>query len=514
LTPPSMDVEREGVISTSRKHLASLGHPVQNALVSTMFTEQGRSREVIRYVRQHLSQEEATTYLNKYQAVQPYWSVRYVIPESPEECQMDMGKNHKLLFFHCRQNEKTPGHKFSPEKTRLLAEKYLEGQMHDLSHLSYVGSTEKDRPNRKDISHKWLDTRANVGELKRYLSVEIQGDRVSMFATNMELPESFLRSERRNTVWDTIQTALLFLLILAAFGFTIRSFFDHHVLAHLRDRLPFKVAAIMAFLPLLEWLNNLPMLWLGYSSTTQMNTFYFETALALLGEMFFSGFLAYLVVLLFATITPQVFPTAPSMDTIRTMCKKPPWQWRGSRAGFFWALLPILLLRFFEESVGQSLSKDATGQFMNATHSAYSTLLPSATAILQVPQTLLVWAAFGTCLAAIKKYSGRWFLRSVFVLGFAYIVAGSWGNWLEVFQGLLTIGTFWFIIVRVVRFHPPFYFWYAVFTTVIPFLPWLFNGPSIFRNQAVIVTGIFAALVISLFAQRRRTKRSAQPVQD
>lgn len=514
LAAPSIGLERHQAIAAAKNELQRLGYPVEEAKISSVFQETSRSGGVLRYVRRHLSFAEASTYLDRFQAVEPYWTIRFVTPEHPEECQMNLGKGGEILFFQCRQAEKAHGPNLAADESKLIAQQYLEKVIVTSSKFEYAGSTERDRPNRKDILHRWVDPSANLAEMKRYISIEVEGDRISTFSTNLELPESFLREQQQTTIWQTLQAIGMFLFILTGFALIIRSFFDHYVVVHFRDRLPFFVGLFMMCLPLFEWFNELPMLWLNYDTATTLNTFYFKTLSSLFGKMFLTGISSYLVVLLFTTLTPQVFATAPTIDKIRPMLRNPPWKWRGSRAAFAWALLLFLLLFFFEEGAGLVRSKDIYGESIDVAYSSYSTYFPAITTLFRVPYTLLIWAAIGASFAAIKKYSHPWVLR-VFLVGFVgYMIDFSWNGWLETLQTLLTTVTFWFIILRVVRFHLPFYFWYALLTSVIPFVPWLLSESGAFRDQAFIVVLAFSTLVIALFFKRRKQRLPGYQVED
>lgn len=501
---PKFDINRDVAIATARSKLTKLGHSLDQSKVSAIFESSVRPSIITKYIRERLPEDQVEQFLQRYQPEVPQWLVQFVTPGQAHRCWISLRYGSQTRSFACRMPEDAPGENLSPEVSRNLTTAYLVAEQKlNLLKLEYAGLTERDRPHRTDVTHWWKDPSAKVGDLNRYINATISDGKISSFTSYLEPPESFLRAQQKTTTWEMIQKVFMF-ISYGGIGFLFfRSLFDRDVLTRWRDPLPIRLGIYVSCLSLVSWLNTFPSFWSDYDSTTTVATYLAQKLIFLFGQMAFAGIDTYIVVLLFLYLTPQVFSSAPTREEFHRFVYTWPWRWRGVRASFLWAFAVLNLQLFLTCILKLFTSAAIPGSFETA-FSPFSTFLPVSTVILDdFPRVLLTFGAISVILSAAKKYLPKWISITFLVLLLtSFLEIESPEIW-ESVRSVIFWLTFWWISLRVIRFHLPFYFWYSFLSGVMKFFPWLVYGTGTFYQQALLGACGTLLLVLAVFAKRR-----------
>ena len=507
---PAMDMGPREAQEFTRLHVTKLGYDVETFLPSVELEPPDEDLVAGKYIRKHLPHGEAQAYLDRYQPALPYWSTRFVAQEEAHECTLDLGPKKEIAAFDCEQPEAAAGKSLPAEASKSIAEKHLVSMRLNPTALEYAGMTETDRPHRKDSSHRWIEPEASVAELRRYLQVGISGDRVSSFHTYLSPPESFSREERQHNFWDALRGILWSVVGVSLIALVIRAFFDRAVLQHIRHPLPRIIGTVSVGLAALNWLNEVPVFWAGYDSTSAIYVYFSKEILELLGEMILMGLLSWAVTLLFMTLPPQKFVHAPTTEDLSRILRLPPWKWRGSRSTFLWAVA-LIAIQIFEERLLRYFGVDLSTDAFATAFFPFSLFFPAGYAISAIWNSLLIWMTFAVGIAACEKYLKRPITIALLLLYLFATTVGEETSWIErsvIFSHLILL---YIVIFRLARFHIAFYLWYSVLGSVLAFVPWFISGQGLFRQQSGLLLGAVTLLTVALFAQRRRTRPVQSP---
>ncbi len=511
LKPPSIALDRDEAVRAARKEMERLGYANDGFLVASRVAPALRQIRSIQYVSENLSLEEARTYLENYQSTDPRWSVQLISPSSPEGCGMQLSGNASVTAMECQWAEEETGKDLSSAETRQLAEVYLNSVHIDPSRLRYVGVTEQDRPRRKDREHEWTDPAAGVAQLKRYVSVEVSGDRISSFSTYLKAPESYLREQSVETLWGSLRNlgyALLGVILTYAL---FRSFFDRIVVTSFRSGLALALASVSAFAPAVDWWNHLPSFWAAYQASITVPVYLGHQLLNLFGRMLAYGLGTYVLLILFLRLPPQLFPDAPSAHDLKAVLRRPPWRWRQARSMFLWALglaLAQITLFFIARWIDPSIPQD----LFNGVYAAYSTRLPLLHVTVSAWNSLLYWIAFAVGFSACRKYLPSWMAYGALGLFISILASSGEGSRLETFQMIVSLLLTVWVVLQHVRFRLPFYVWYAVLWASLPFAPWLISKTPAFRWQAFWILALALSLAAAVFSPYRPRSKTTPPV--
>lgn len=501
---PEMDLGRDAAIATARSKLSILGHSVDQSKVSTTFKSSIRPTIITKFIRERLSEDQAEQFLRHYQPRVPEWRVQFVTPGKARKCRVTLRSSSKTHAFGCRSPEDSQGITLSSEASLKLAANYLIREKKlDPAKLEYSGPRERDRLHRTDVTHWWIDPSVKVDDLRRYINVTISDGKVSSINSYLEPPESFIRAQERTTTWDIIRKVFMFISFGGIAFLFFRSLFDRAVLGRWRDPLPIWLGIFVAVLSIVSWLNAIPSFWSEYNSATAVNTYLAEKVLTLLGRSALAGFDTYIITLLFLYLTPQVFQSAPTREDFKQFLNTWPWRWRGARGTFLWAVA-VLTLQAFLACILKFFAGTASPYSLGAAFAPFSTFFPASTVLLDdLPSIFQTFGAISIVFAAGKKYLPKWVSIILLVLLLISFIDIETTEIWESVRSILFWITFWWVSLRVIKFHLPFYFWYGLLSSVLPLLPWLVYGTGSFYQQALLAWSGTLILVIAVFAKRR-----------
>lgn len=494
---PKMNLDRQEATEHARIHLHELGYRVDHHLTSASLSKAGRGLAA-EYVSDQLTPEQAPSYLDQYQPRKLRWSVRFVAPGNVDECMVQVDAEGALDSFRCKWGEETPGERLTNKTSRERAERFLASHGIKAKDLEYVLGKEHDRPARMDFTHRWSDPDATVSDLRRYIDVRVSSDQISSFRTYLQVPESYLRSEKQQSLWDVIRTIVFAISGFLLAALIIRGLFDREVTRNLLARLPARVALVSAGLYLLGWFNSLPHFWGGYHSTSSIEVFFGQKLLVTFGHTLSTALVAYVATLLFLRLSPQVFPTAPTEEDMRIVSGRFPWRWRGSRVAFLWALA-LLMTQIFVRHLFDYFSGDPLHDPIGIDIAAFSNAFPILTILSSAWTGVLFWICFAAVVSACIKYLKPALSTFALVLLVWTASLTQSGPSDQMIPHLLNFLLTVWVVVRHVRFHLPFYVWYAFLSASIPFLPWLLAGHRFYQLHSFFVAAILFLVALTLF---------------
>ncbi len=505
-TPPTSDIDRSEAVIVAKRKLMEAGYDMDSALISVSLIQKERGLEA-EYVRENLSKKEARRYLDRFLPELFVWEVRFAFPEQPVECNVEVGPRETVGSFSCKEDEKISAPLLSLEASKTFAQQYLQTQHFWTPDLQYAGNIEQAYLHRKEVLHRWLDPKASIEELRRYIEVNVSGTRVSSFNTYFEVPELFEREKTQKTFWHVFQQGLILLSLLVIGIPLVLTVFHRENLESIRHPLSFSAALIGFSLQILTNINALPAFFESYETTSPLHIFMLRKALFILGQAFFLGCIAYISVLLFLKIPKKVFANVPTEKDIKTVFKVPLWKQKHTREGVLWAIFAvafqILIVKLFVW-----VNPELEIVLFPVDPSMFSTLLP----FLQFLDSVWIHTLYFLWLLIIVASFYKWVPSKItFVtlcLAFSLFMTNDLESLPSLLYHFLKFLLLGLIILKWVRFHLPFYIWYVMISSTLTFSPWLFEDNP-FRLQAISIHAIVISLIsLCLFSTSSKTQHN------
>ena len=239
------------------------------------------------------------------------WNARYYRPLQKEEYRVYVDpESGKVFGFRHVVDENASGASLTPDQARVLAEQAVRESGYRLDDFELQSSDATKRKAREDYSLVWQakpgDPR-NVGDAHYRLQVDIAGDQVVGFTRSFKLPEDWVRKQESTTLLNNTLASLsrlTFLTLLAA-GLLI---FVRLVRA---GKMPWgqsaKFGVLLAILKLLGTLNDLPLSYRNYDTSTPLTVWKLQVAVGMIVVPIVVGLLAWIVVGSAAGLYPDVW---------------------------------------------------------------------------------------------------------------------------------------------------------------------------------------------------------------
>ena len=182
------------------------------------------------------------------------WGVRFYKPLQKEEFSVYVDpRDLSIVSFARTIDEDAIGANLPKDSALVLAEDFALTQNINVKELDLKDASANKRDNRTDFSFVWEAREGdekNIAELKYRVTVDIQGDQVSTFSTNIKLPEIWERERDKQTIFQTILLIMKILLIGFFFVFAIIRFVKEAKLGHILWKKPLLVAGAIALINL------------------------------------------------------------------------------------------------------------------------------------------------------------------------------------------------------------------------------------------------------------------------
>jgi len=239
------------------------------------------------------------------------WEVRYFRPLEKEEhlVFVDPSTGEVFAYRHLL-DENAPGASLSPEAARALAETFVEQQGYRLVDFELQDTQVEKRKARQDYTLVWqskVGDPRNVGDAHYRLQVDIAGDQVVGVSRHFKLPEEWQRQQRASGLHNTLLKAAFSLLIMAVVAGALILFVRQVRRAAIAWRPAAKVALALVAVFVLIQLNQLSLVYAGYSTSEPLAAFWLSTGVSLLVWPLAGGLLAWPLVGLATSLYPDAW---------------------------------------------------------------------------------------------------------------------------------------------------------------------------------------------------------------
>lgn len=202
------------------------------------------------------------------------WQVRF-FKELQKEAfwvQIDPADGKMLGFTHSLLDEAAGGD-LPEEEARRLAEQVLLSQGIDLNSYELKDKNKTKEKLRTDYHFEWEKKSYQIKDATLRLKVGIHGDKFGCYDEYLKVPEKFIREIEKESsggaILSMISAILSFLLGIAALAMLIIRSKQNQVWW----KFGLALSILIVVLALVEFINGMPLLWIGYSDTMSKAVF-------------------------------------------------------------------------------------------------------------------------------------------------------------------------------------------------------------------------------------------------
>ena len=246
-TARGITVGRDDALATATSFLREMG--VSPESYRRAILPQGvRDPNEARYLRRHGGFDALRS---RYDGAAPplRWRARFFRPLEAGEFSVEVDAvSGRIVRFDRTTAERDSLASLSAAAAESVARHFLAVRGCDLGALELREASEEKRPRRVDHVFRFeasLSDPRNVGEAKHRERIEVHGDRIGGWRTELKLPEEWVREQERRTVWNVAAQILPFLAFGAAIGLVLW----HLLAAHRARRVPWR-AVLLGAIPL------------------------------------------------------------------------------------------------------------------------------------------------------------------------------------------------------------------------------------------------------------------------
>ncbi|MFH1062259.1 MAG: type II CAAX endopeptidase family protein [Candidatus Omnitrophota bacterium] len=254
------------------------------------------------------SDSNASIYLQKTQGIKKsnelikqglpiwFWSIRWFKELDKEGfyCALDPA-NGEIIYFHHALLDDAKGDNLTAEQAQVFVREKLTDMGFDLADYELKENNSKVQKNRTDFNFEWEKKNYVIDQAHLRLNAAVYGSSLGYLGRFLDLPEEFSRNLQKDMalgqVLSIITTIFMFGLFIAAIFILI--------VQYKRDKINwqfgFVFGIIILVLTIMDFLNNLPLLWSSYPDTISKTNFMLISA----GSAFIGALLIGLIIFLF-----------------------------------------------------------------------------------------------------------------------------------------------------------------------------------------------------------------------
>lgn len=226
------------------------------------------------------SDSNASIYLQKTQGIKKsnqlinkgipvwFWSIRWFKELDKEGfyCALDPSSGEIIHFQHTLLDD-AKGDNLSAEQAQLLVREKLTGMGFDLADYELKENNSKVQKNRTDFYFEWEKKDYVIEQAHLRLNAAVYGGTLGYFGRFLDVPEEFIRNLQKDMalgqVLSIITTIFMFFLFIAAIFILITQYKKDKI--NWQFGLVFGI--IVLIITIMDFLNNLPLLWSSYPDT-------------------------------------------------------------------------------------------------------------------------------------------------------------------------------------------------------------------------------------------------------
>ncbi|MBU1044734.1 MAG: CPBP family intramembrane metalloprotease [Candidatus Omnitrophica bacterium] len=278
------------------------------------------------------SDADASIYLQKTQGIKKsnelikqgipiwFWSIRWFKELDKEGfyCAVDPASGDIIYFHHALLDDAKAENLSEAQAQGLIKEKLMNMGL-DLAEYELKENNSKIQKNRTDYNFEWEKKDFVIGNAHLRLSAAVYGANLGYLGRFLDVPEEFIRTLKKDMavgqVLSIVTTIFMFFLVLAAI-FVLIVQYKH-------DKINWKFGLLFGSLVLgltiIDFLNNMPLLWSSYPDTISKNIFIAISA----GSAFIGALLIGLIIFLFGNSGESLYQEVwkvkmPFFEAIKT----------------------------------------------------------------------------------------------------------------------------------------------------------------------------------------------------
>ena len=201
------------------------------------------------------------------------WNIRFFKPLDPEEYEVTIDEEGRVVSQTITKDEDAPGAKLSQEQALKVSEEFLKEHRSIYSPLKFDNAKVQNRKNRIDYIFTFKVPRFKVADADFIVTQEVVGDLPSSVTHYWKIPDQWRWGREKQTLKDEICLPLKFVLsalvVIAAIWWVV-SLFRHHFVTW---RIPFMIGGAASLLLCTQTINFLPGYFSLYKTTTPMQTY-------------------------------------------------------------------------------------------------------------------------------------------------------------------------------------------------------------------------------------------------
>ncbi len=219
------------------------------------------------------------------------WLVRYFKELQKEGFQVQVHPaTGAILGFRHSLLEDEKGADLTEEEARARAEKIVVARGYNLTNYELKENTREKEKNRTDYQFEWEKKDIKVNDATLRVTVNIAGDTLGDYDEYLKVPEKFTRDLIKETstgaILSMISGILTFILVIAALVIVI----IRHKHSLVWWKFGIGSGILITALTNIEFLNSIPLLWIGYPDTVSKTVFISLMAGAVVAGSIMGGF--------------------------------------------------------------------------------------------------------------------------------------------------------------------------------------------------------------------------------
>jgi hypothetical protein len=248
----------------------------------------------------------------------PYtWRVRHFAEGKTNETQIRFTPAGQFYGFKEHLGEDVPGKALDVPAARKIAEDTATHTWKvDLSQFQLAENSDETRPSKR-VDHTFVYERPNekIGEGRYRLRLVVSGDQLTELTHFIKIPDGFSRryAEMRssnNTIAGIASVAMAVLYLLLGCGLGIFFLAREHWIIW---KPPLICALVVSSFQFLEQINNLPLLWMSYSTALSMSGFLLQNIASWIVAFLGDFFLLAISFMAAESLSRKAFPKHPQL---------------------------------------------------------------------------------------------------------------------------------------------------------------------------------------------------------
>lgn len=284
-------INRADAEAMAKKALQKNGINTSGFIVTLKYIDNAIDNQASEYILQKSGLEELKrVYTGKLPS--SYFIIRFFRPLQKEEYFVYVLPNGIIYSTAHLLDEKAPGADLSQAEAQKIAENYLvKTQEYNLRDYHIVSSNKDKKAARTDYTFTFENKKDKIAEAAFRTDVNISGNLTTGYSQYIKLPEKWIREKNQTTTKNLIVMIIFFISSLALSIMVLGTFMQNVRNKSIQFKNAFRISALFLILSIILWLNELPVFYFNYPTTSPLLYYQVETIILSLIKFIFSFFI-------------------------------------------------------------------------------------------------------------------------------------------------------------------------------------------------------------------------------